>query len=219
MPQDRPPRPRSSGGFPAWARTAMIPAPHRYRDNRVPTDLRRFISVEAPTLLVATWRWRYEIAFISGLSVGLAAAISSFGVVPTMIAAIVLALTILCWPPARRFATDRAWCIVTAHRVRVGCVEGLIYSSRGKIPIILWTSHQAFGERVSLYCRAGTTADDFVSARTVLATACWAQDVAIFVDKCHPQLVILDVLRLQSGDPSENFESTYKPDPTDGPPT
>ena len=133
----------------------MIPAPHRYRDSRVPTDLRRLISVAAPSLMVAAWRWRYEIALVSGLAAGLAAAISSFGAVPTIIAVIVVALAILCWPPARRFTTDRAWCIVTPHRVRVGCVEGLIYSSRGKIPIILWTSHQAFGERVSLYCRAG----------------------------------------------------------------
>ena len=40
----------------------MIPAPHRYRDGRVPTDLRRLISVAAPSLVVAAWRWRYEIA-------------------------------------------------------------------------------------------------------------------------------------------------------------
>jgi hypothetical protein len=196
----------------------MIPAPHRYRDGRVPTDLRRLISVAAPNLLVGAWRWRYEIALVSGLSAGLAAAISSFGAVPTIIAVIVGTLTMLCWPPARRFATDRAWCIITPHRARVGCVEGLIYSSRGKIPIILWTSHQAFGERVLLYCRAGTTVDDFVSARTVLATACWAQDVAIFVDPRHAQLVILDVIRRQSDDLSEDLDGNRAPDLTGGPP-
>jgi hypothetical protein len=196
----------------------MIPAPHRYRDSRVPTDLRRLISVAAPNLMVAAWRWRYEIALASGLVAGLAAAISSFGAVPTIIAVIVVALAILCWPPVRRFATDRAWCIITPHRVRVGCVEGLIYSSRGKIPIILWTSHQAFGERVFLYCRAGTTADDFVSARTVLATACWAQDVAIFVDRRHTQLVNLDVIRRRSDDLPEDFEGIRSSGPAGGPP-
>ena len=55
----------------------MIPAPHRYRDTRVPTDLRRLISVAAPNLLVSAWRWRYEIVLVSGLSVGLAAAVTS----------------------------------------------------------------------------------------------------------------------------------------------
>jgi hypothetical protein len=196
----------------------MIPAPPRYRDSRVPTDLRRLISAAAPNLVVAAWRWRYEIALASGLTAGLAAAVSSFGAVPTIIAGIVVALAILCWPPARRFATDRAWCIITPHRVRAGCVEGLIYSSRGKIPMILWTSHRAFGERVSLYCRAGTTADDFVSARTVLATACWAQDIAIFVDPRHTQLVILDVIRQRSGDLAGDLEGNRAPDPAGEPP-
>lgn len=196
----------------------MIPASPRYRDSRVPTDLRRLISVAPPSLVLAAWRWRYEIALVSGLTAGLAAAVSSFGGVPTIIVVIVVALTILCWPPARRLATDRAWCIITPHRVRVGCVEGLIYSSRGKIPVILWTSHQASGERVSLYCRAGTTADDFVSARTVLATACWAQDIAIFIDPRHTQLVILNVIRQRSVDLPEDLKGNRAPGPAGEPP-
>jgi hypothetical protein len=185
----------------------MIPAPHRYRDNRVPTDLRRLIWVAAPNLLVIAWRWRYEIILVSGLSAGLAAATIAFGVVLTIVAVIVIALAVLCWPTARRFTVNRVWCIITPHRVRAGCVESLIYSSRGKIPIILWTSHRAFGERVLLYCRAGTTADDFVSARTVLAAACWAQDVAVYVDVQRTQLVTLDVIRRRSVDFTSDLEA------------
>jgi hypothetical protein len=196
----------------------MIPAPHRYRDTRVPTDLRRLISVAAPNLPVIAWRWRYEIILVSGLSAGLAAAIISFGAIPTIAALLVTALTILCWPPARRFAVNRAWCIITPHRVRAGCVEGLIYSSRGKIPIILWTSHRAFGERVLLYCRAGITADDFVTARTVLTAACWAQDVAVYVDVQHTQLLTLDVIRRRSDNFASDFEAYRSSDPTGGPP-
>lgn len=196
----------------------MIPAPHRYRDTRVPTDLRRLISVAIANPLVIAWRWRYEIALVSGLTAGLTAAIIYFGAAPTIIAVIVITLTILCWPPARRLAVNRSWCVITAHRVRVGCVEGLIYSSRGKIPIVLWTSHQAFGERVLLYCRAGTSADDFVSARTILAAACWAQDVAVFVDIRHTQLVTLDVIRRSASDLTSDFEGHRSPEPPGGPP-
>jgi hypothetical protein len=196
----------------------MIPAPHRYRDHRVPTDLRRLISVAAPNLLVVVWRWRYEIVLVSGLSAGLAAAIISFDAVPTIVAVIVITLAIFCWPTARRFAVDRAWCIITSHRVRVSCVGGLIYSSRGKIPVILWTSHQAFGERVLLYCRAGTTVDDFVSARTVLTAACWAQDVAVFVDMRHTQLITLDVIRRPTDNLTSDFEGYRSSDPSGGPP-
>ena len=197
----------------------MKPAPHCYRDSRLPTDLRRLVSVAAPNLLGAAWNWRYELALVSGLSAGLAAAIISFGAVPTIVAATVVTLTALCWPMSRRFAVDRVWCIITPHRVRVGCAEGLIYSSRGKIPIILWTSHQAFGERVLLWCRAGTSADDFVSARTVLAAACWAQDVAIFFDIEHTQLVTLDVIRRPPADLASDFEDHRSSDPSSGPPT
>lgn len=196
----------------------MIPAPHRYRDTRVPTDLRRLISVAVPNLLVITWRWRYEIILISGLSAGLAAATISLGAVPTVVAVIIPSLAVLCWPTARRFAVNRAWCIITPHRVRVGCVEGLIYSSRGKIPVILWTSHRPFGERVLLYCRGGTTADDFVSARTILTTACWAQDIAICVDAQHAQLVTLDVIRRPPGDVTGDFDGYRTSGPTSGPP-
>jgi hypothetical protein len=196
----------------------MIPAPRRYRDIRVPTDLRRFISVAAPNLLLIAWRWRYEIILVPGLSAGLAAAVISFGAIPTIIALLVIAVAVMCWPTARRFAVNRAWCIITPHRVRVGCVEGLIYSSRGKIPIILWTSHQAFGERVLLWCRAGTSTDDFVSARAVLTAACWAKDVAIFFDTHHTQLVTLDVIRRPLGDLIGDLEGQPSSGPSEGPP-
>jgi len=195
----------------------MRPAPHWYRDNRVPTDLRRLLIRARPNPLVIAWRWRYEIALTAGLSITLVTAITSFGAVPTTVSAIALTLLILCWPAARRFAIDRAWCIITPHRVRTGCAEGLIYSSRGKIPIILWTSHRAFGERVLLWCRAGTSVDDFVSARTVLASACWAQDVAIYFDTDHTQLVTLDVIRRPPADLTSELE-VHSSDPFGGSP-
>jgi hypothetical protein len=137
--------------------------------------------------------------------------------VPTIVAVTVITLTILFWPTARQFAVNRVWCIITTHRVRVGCAEGLIYSSRGKIPIILWTSHQPFGERLLLWCRAGTSVDDFISARAVLTAACWAQDVAIFFDTHNTHLVTLDVIRRPFGELISAVESRRSPAPPDGP--
>jgi hypothetical protein len=196
----------------------MIPAPPSYRDDRVPRDLRRLLPLAAPNLLVVAWRWRYEIALVAGLSAGLTAAIISVGAVPIMAAVAVVALAIVCWPRARRFTLDRAWCIITPHRVRAGCAQGLIYSSEGKIPVILWTSHQPFGERVLLWCRAGTSADDFVSARAVLTAACWARDIAVFLDPHRTQLVTLDVIRRPLGDLTSDFEGHRTADPGGEPP-
>jgi len=196
----------------------MTPAPHWYHGNRVPTDLRRLLVRTRANLLVIVWRWRYEIALVAGLSISLFTALTSIGAVPTIVAVIAITLIILRWPAVRRFIVDRAWCIITPHRVRVGCAEGLIYSSRGKIPAILRTSHQAFGERVLLWCRAGTSADDLVTARTVLATACWAQDVAVFFDTEHIHLVTLDVIRRSPADLFSEFEGPHSSGPSDRPP-
>jgi len=174
---------------------AMKLVPHWHRDTRMTTDLRRaLIIVAPPNPVVAAWRWRYEIVLLAALAASLTLAIISIGVWPTIGALTVTTLTVLFWPPARQLVVDRAWCIITTHRVRVGCAEAMIYSSRGKIPIVLWTSHQPFGERVLLWCRAGTSVDDFVTTRAILTSACWAQDVAVLPDT-RPHLVTLDVIR------------------------
>ena len=196
----------------------MRSAPHWHGDNRVPTDLRRLITVATPNPLVIAWRWRYEIALVAGLSASLAAAIISFGALPTIVAVTVITLTILCWPTARQFAVDRAWCIITTHRVRVGCAEGLIYSSRGKIPIILWTSHQASANESCCGAARAPALTTSSRLRAVLTAACWAQDVNIFFDTHNTHLVTLDVIRRPLGKLISDVESRRSPEPPDGPP-
>jgi hypothetical protein len=190
--------------------------PHWHRDTRMTTDLRRaLITVAPPTLIVAAWRWRYEIALLAGLAAVLTIGITSVGVLPTIAVVAVIALVVLLWPSARQFLLDRAWCVITAHRVRVGCAEAMIYSSRGKIPIILWTVHQPFGERVLLWCRAGTSIDDFITNRVILTSACWAQDVAVLPDTRHPHLVTLDVIRRPPYNIASEVEGSRSTDPPD----
>jgi hypothetical protein len=91
----------------------------------------------------------------------------------------------------------------------------MIYSSRGKIPIILWTAHQPFGERVLLWCRAGTILDDFITNRAILTSACWAQDVAVLPDLRHPHLVTLDVIRRPPYNVTSGPEGSRTNDPPD----
>jgi hypothetical protein len=186
------------------------------RDDRVPIGVRRALGeVATPNLLVASWRWRWEIALLAGLATVLAAGITSAGVLPTIAVLTVIAVTVTGLPPTRRRVLNRAWCVITPHRVRVGCTEAMIYSSRGKIPVILWTAHQPFGERVLLWCRAGTSIDDFVTSRAILTSACWAQDIMVLHDIRRPNLATLNVIRrLSYGIPSE-LESNHATDPPD----
>jgi hypothetical protein len=176
------------------------------RDARIPIGIRRaFGEVATPNLLVASWRWRWEIALLAGLATALTAGIISVGVLPTIAVATVIALTVMGLPPTRQLVLNCAWCIITAHRVRVGCAEAMIYSSRGKIPVILCTTRQPFGERVLLWCRAGTSVNDFITNRAILASACWAQDIIVLLDIRRPYLATLDVIRRPPyGIPSEH---------------
>lgn len=190
--------------------------PHWHRDTRMTTDLRRaLIIVARPNLLVAAWRWRYEIALLAGLAAVLALGMISVGVLPTTAVVTVIILAILGLPPTRQLVLSRTWCIITAHRVRVGCAEAMIYSSRGKIPIIVWTVHQPFGERILLWCRAGTSIDDFITSRAILTSACWAQDVAVLPDIRHPHLVTLDVIRRPPYNAAREHDASRTTDPPD----
>jgi hypothetical protein len=188
------------------------------RDDRIPIGLRRALgAVAAPNLLVAIWRWRWEIALLAGLAGILIAGTTSLGVLPSVAVVTVITLTVMSLPPTRGLVFDRAWCIITAHRVRVGCAEALIYSSRGKIPIILWTAHQPLGERVLLWCRAGTCIDDFIANRVILTSACWAQDVAVLPDIRYPHLVTLDVIRRPPYNTASEHDASRTTDPPDRP--
>jgi len=190
--------------------------PHWHRDTRLTTDLRRALTtVAAPNPLVATWRWRYEIAVVAAVTASLTVAIISIGVWPALGVVTVVTVTVLCWPPARQWVVNRAWCVITAHRVRVGCVEAMIYSSRGKIPVILWTAHRPFGERVLLWCRAGISVSDFRPNRVILTSACWAQDVAVLPDQRHPHLVTLDVIRRPTDHVTSMADGSRTTDPPD----
>jgi hypothetical protein len=144
--------------------------------------------------IVAAWRWRYELLATAGL----AAIWMALG--PATVAAVTVGLAVAlaataAVPAGRRYLVGRAWCVVTPHRVRVGCAQAWIHSRSGKIPAVLFTMRQPFGERVYLWCRAGTSAADLATARELLAAACWADDVRVARSPRHAHLVTLDVIR------------------------
>src|ERR1700722_6820421 len=151
-------------------------------------------TVARANALVAAWRWRYELAAAAGLAATWAMLGSTSAAALTAGLAAVLALA-ACTTRGRRFLVARWWCTVTPHRVRTGCAQAWIHSRYGKIPIVLLTRRQPFGERVYLWCRAGTSAEDFRSARNALAAACWAKDVQVHRHAHYAHVVALDVIR------------------------
>jgi hypothetical protein len=102
---------------------------------------------------------------------------------------------LLCWPPARRWSITRAWCVITPHRIRVGCVNAWVQTRGGRLPIILATAPTDYGEQVRLWLRAGLTTADLYAAREVLAAACWAMEVRVVPSARHAHLATLEVVR------------------------
>jgi hypothetical protein len=148
-----------------------------------------------PNPLVVLWRWRYEAGALAAIvfTGWVTARTGTAYVALTLAAGVAAGPTI--WPAARRRLAARAWCVVTPHRVRTACAQGWIHSRSGKIPIVLWTSPRPYGERVTLWCRAGTTAADLEAQQAMLAAACWAERVDIVRNAGRPQVVVLEVVR------------------------
>ena len=152
-------------------------------------------SVARPNPIVVGWRWRYELGLLAGLGFGSFAIAQALGVVWLIATWLVLVAMFGVWPAGRRRLIRRAWCVITPHRLRTGCAHAWIQSRRGRLPIILFTTPQPFGERVTLWCVAGTSAEDLIAARDVLIAACWAADIRIIRSRNHAHLVIVDVIR------------------------
>jgi hypothetical protein len=173
----------------------MMPSPRSTRTRQARADLEYALgTVARANPITAVWRWRYELAGAAGLTAAWLALDTAVAAGLTGGLAAALSLT-ACSTRGRRFLAARTWCIVTPHRVRAGCVHAWIHSRYGKLPYILLTRSQPFGERVYLWCRAGTTAADFSSARKLLAVGCWAKEVQVVQHARYAHLVALDVIR------------------------
>jgi hypothetical protein len=181
----------------------MMPSPRPRSTRQALAGLHYALgSVAPPNPLVLAWRWRYELI----LGVGLPVTLFLLGGLPVMLGTLtviaVLTSAALSWAPARRCLIARVWCVITPHRIRKGCAQAWIHSREGKIPIVLFTTPQPFGERVHLWCRAGTSAADFISAQPLLTSACWARDIRVYTSERFAQLIALDVIRrLPPGQP------------------
>ena len=155
-------------------------------------------EVRRPGPIRLAWSWRVELgmlAAIAGLSALIADSVGLIGLAAVAGAGLAVGAALLCWPPARKQILACAWCVITPHRILVGCVNAWVQTRRGRLPIILYTAGTDVGERVYVWCRAGITAADLLAARHVLAGACWATEVRVIPSTRYAHLVILEVIR------------------------
>ena len=172
---------------------------------RQPNDPSVFASVEAalstvprPSILGFAWQWRYELAIGAGMPAAATAIGLTLGaswLIAAAVTATGLLTAALLWPPAKDRLKARAWCVITEHRIRTGCAHAWVQSRNGRLPIVIRTKPAESGERVTLWCRAGITADDLTAARDIIATACWAREVRVIPSARRRHIVTLDVIR------------------------
>ncbi len=141
------------------------------------------------------WWWRYELGIVAALAGALIVLARALGTGPTVLGTLATLGVCCCWPPTRHAVVTAAWRIITPHRLRAGFVQARIHSRSGRLPAILRTTRQPFGERVRLWCPAGIVVADLRSARDILAAACWAADIRVTGDAGHAHLLTLDVIR------------------------
>lgn len=164
-----------------------------------------------PLLPVVAWRWRYELLAVAAAVLVPAYLVWLLGPVWAAAAATLLA-SALTLRSVRALLISSGWCVITAHRIRVGLVEALVCSRTGKIPMVLATHAMPYGEEILLWCRAGTTAEDLERARPILRTACWAAEVWVAADPARTQLVRLAVVRRRPPPGLYPFADRFSPD-------
>jgi hypothetical protein len=173
--------------------------PRRPDDPSVMASVKTALSsVARPGIFALIWNWRYELGLSAGLAtVGLASgyALGAAWLIAIATVGLVLLAAGLAWPPSRRRLAARAWCVITPRRVLAGCRHAWAQTRDGRLPVILFTTPAGFGERVTLWCRAGITHGDLEGARDILRAACWASDVRVVGSTGYAHVVVLEVIR------------------------
>jgi hypothetical protein len=178
--------------------------PHGPNDPSLMSSLETAVTrARRPGPAELTWNWRWELGILAVLAVPAGLITSAFGLLGLCAATgagLAAGAAVLLRPPARQWYVARAWCLITPHRVRAGCVNAWVQTRSGRLPFILATTPTAYGEQVRLWLRAGLTAADLQAARYVLAAACWATEVRVIPSPSHAHLVTLEVVRIHQSE-------------------
>jgi hypothetical protein len=155
-------------------------------------------KVRRPGPAELAWNWRWELGILAALAGTCWLIASDFGLsglAAVTGAGLAAGAALLYLPPARRWLTARAWCLLTPHRIRRGCVNAWVQTRNGRLPVVLSARPAPYGERVRLWLRAGLTAGDLHAASEVLAAACWAMEVRVVRSARYAHLVTLEIVR------------------------
>ena len=105
-------------------------------------------------------------------------------------------------PAASRFGRNwviaHMWCLVSRHRIQKTCVETGLHTRSGRLPLILWITPTAIGEKALVLARAGICAEDFEAFSGELSSACYARRTDVARHRRWAHLITVEIVRREA---------------------
>jgi hypothetical protein len=147
--------------------------------------------------LVRLWRARAELLLVAALALVTLVALGATREgrwVP-----FVLLTSAISVPAAtragRNWIVAHFWCVVSRHRLHRVCLETTMHTRAGRIPLVLWITPTATGEKALILTRAGICAEEFEAYSEEIAAACWARSANVYRHRTRAQLLIVEIVR------------------------
>jgi hypothetical protein len=95
----------------------------------------------------------------------------------------------------RNWVAAHCWCVVSRHRLQRVCMETTMHTRAGRIPLVLWITPSAKGEKALVMTRAGISAEEFEAYAEEIAAACWARSATVYRHHKWAALLIVEIVR------------------------
>jgi hypothetical protein len=95
----------------------------------------------------------------------------------------------------RSWVAAHFWCVFSRHRLHRVCMETTMHTRAGRIPLVLWITPTATGEKALIMVRAGISAEEFEAYAEEIAAACWARGVNVYRHRTRSQFLIVEIVR------------------------
>lgn len=142
-------------------------------------------------------RWRVELLLVAVLVIGmvwLSSQLGTWGAWFTLAGVVLLGALV---PWTRRFVVSRFWCVLDRHRIRT-CLRNAKYRTMtldGSYPFMVWARPSRTGERIWMWTRAGSSAEDLENVLEKLAPACFAREARLHTRRSLSTLVVVEIIR------------------------
>ncbi len=142
------------------------------------------------------WWWRFELAAAAVVLFVRGALASIVGLDVATLAVAGMGVWLLLWPRTRRSLVGRAWCAIVRRRL-IACLRETRTVTRrgGDLPVVVRSRPTVVGERITLWCRIGQSAEQIGSRIAEMRSAAWCQEIRVTRDPRRAHLVYVEVIR------------------------